>query len=255
MREIGMKLKVARESQQMTLDFIAEKTKISKQHLKNIEEGFWDFLPEPYIKGIIYQYAAQVKLDGKLLYEEYQMALLQEMQQMQAVQSEKSDLLPLNESSLPEQSNENLSNRTNKSLIAVVLTLLVLVLIFFLTSKFKQDSDVVQLQSVSPTITDTTSNTDSIPPVMIISPPQPMDLEIRAIDETWLQITVDDSLVDEVTFSPRMARNWQGHKKFGIFLGNAAGVEFFLNGEKLNFKGQKGRVVSLEITKEGLVRK
>jgi hypothetical protein len=82
-----------------------------------------------------------------------------------------------------------------------------------------------------------------------------MDLEIRAIEETWLQISVDDSSTEEVTFSPRTARNWQGYKKFAIFLGNAAGVEFYLNGEKLNFKGQKSRVVSLEITKEGLIRK
>lgn len=253
MREIGMKLKVARESQQISIDVIAEKTKISKQHLKNIEEGFWDFLPEAYIKGMIQQYAAMVRLDGKALYEEYQMHLLQEMQQETDFQ-EKEEPLTSNESDVPEQSSTFFSNRIYKSLLGIALTLLIVVIVFFINSRLKNKPEELQLQSVTQTISDSSVAPDTLIPVNLPAP-RPLDLEIRAVDETWLVLTIDDSSREEVTFAPRMVRNWQGHKKFAIFLGNAAGVEFYLNGEKLNFKGQKGSVVNLEITKEGLIRK
>ncbi len=254
MREIGIKLKVARESQQITLDLIAEKTKINKQHLKNIEEGFWDFLPEPYIKGIIQQYADVVQLDGKELYHEYQMHQLQEMQQLAATPPEIEGVISADEAEVTEPPHGIFSNRTNKGLIAIALTLLLIVIAFLLNSKFKKGPDELQLQSVSPTISDSLATPDTLPTVSISSP-RPLDLEIRAIDDTWLEISIDDSTSEEVTFSPRTSRTWQGQKKFAIFLGNAAGVEFYLNGEKLNFKGQKGRVVNLEITQEGIVRK
>lgn len=62
---IGMKLKAAREKVGLSLDDVANKTRVPIRHLQHIEAGEWDALPAPtYSVGFARSYANAVGLNG-----------------------------------------------------------------------------------------------------------------------------------------------------------------------------------------------
>jgi len=64
--ELGQKLKEERENQGLTLEQIQQKTKISVQVLKAIEQGDTSLLPHPvYAKGFVQNYARILGLDWR----------------------------------------------------------------------------------------------------------------------------------------------------------------------------------------------
>ncbi|MCI0515843.1 helix-turn-helix domain-containing protein [candidate division KSB1 bacterium] len=81
MLKIGVQLKAAREARKITLETVAEKTKINKQFLLYLEDGQWDFLPQVYVRSMVRQFADIVGLNGELLIKNYEQ-LLQERQRL-----------------------------------------------------------------------------------------------------------------------------------------------------------------------------
>lgn len=72
MRDIGQRLKDARVATGLSLQDIADRTKIRRQYLEAIEEGQFEKIPGPvYVKGFIKQYAQAVGLNGNDLVEMY----------------------------------------------------------------------------------------------------------------------------------------------------------------------------------------
>jgi cytoskeleton protein RodZ len=67
-REVGQKLKEAREQLRLDLDALEMKTKIRKRYLAALEDGDWEVLPgDVYARGFIRSYAEAVGLDGRAL--------------------------------------------------------------------------------------------------------------------------------------------------------------------------------------------
>ena len=63
---VGKYLKEVRESKGMTLEEIADETKIQKRYLTDIENDNFDELPgEAYVKGFLRNYAAALKIDSE----------------------------------------------------------------------------------------------------------------------------------------------------------------------------------------------
>ncbi len=56
-------LKAAREYQNLELGRIAERSKISVAYLEKLEEGDWDFLPQPYVRSFLRTYANVLSMD------------------------------------------------------------------------------------------------------------------------------------------------------------------------------------------------
>lgn len=64
MQELGQKLKKEREKQKLSLEDIAERTKIHIQKLRDIEEGNWDALPaKVFCVGLVKSYARELKIE------------------------------------------------------------------------------------------------------------------------------------------------------------------------------------------------
>ena len=65
LKELGSRLRQAREEQSMSLEEVGDKTRIQVRLLKAIEEGKREILPEPvYIQGFIKRYADALGLNG-----------------------------------------------------------------------------------------------------------------------------------------------------------------------------------------------
>ncbi|MBM4306467.1 MAG: DUF4115 domain-containing protein [Deltaproteobacteria bacterium] len=90
------------------------------------------------------------------------------------------------------------------------------------------------------------------------SPPieeKPFALEIRAIEETWVQVQIDDQSKTEVLFKPGEGNSYQATHRIELLIGNAGGVDVVFNGKKLERFGVRGEVITLVFTHQGAERK
>lgn len=68
----GAFLKEIREYKNVTINKLAEMTKISKNYIRYIEEDVYEHLPAPvYVRGFVYQYAKSLKLNPDLVANSY----------------------------------------------------------------------------------------------------------------------------------------------------------------------------------------
>jgi cytoskeleton protein RodZ len=67
---------------------------------------------------------------------------------------------------------------------------------------------------------------------------------------TYVKIYVDDNSPKEYVFRPGSRPQWTAKKGFNIILGNAAGMEFDLNGKRMKDFGKLGKVVRLSFPED-----
>ncbi len=80
MKQIGKELKEVREEKGISLEEIAEKTKIQPRFLRAIESGNWEDLPEEvYLRGFLKTYADALGLEGQEFVESYNRSRAQEI--------------------------------------------------------------------------------------------------------------------------------------------------------------------------------
>ncbi len=66
---------------------------------------------------------------------------------------------------------------------------------------------------------------------------------------TWIAIYIDDKPVKEYLFQPGETIRWAADKGFDILVGNAGGIEFFLNGKEVGDLGLEGKIVRVKLPK------
>ena len=66
-------------------------------------------------------------------------------------------------------------------------------------------------------------------------------------ERTWLRITIDGKEEKEYLFQPGARPQWRGKEKFYVFIGNAGGIDFELNGKKVGDLGKPGQVVRVTL--------
>lgn len=73
----------------------------------------------------------------------------------------------------------------------------------------------------------------------------PFTLKAEVKEKTWMRISVDGEKPREYIFIPGNRREWNARERFELFIGNADGIVFEFNGEKINNLGKSGEVVHL----------
>ncbi len=63
----------------------------------------------------------------------------------------------------------------------------------------------------------------------------------------WIAISIDGTSVKEYLFQPGQTSRWTAEKGFNILVGNAAGIEFSLNGKEVGDLGAQGQVVRIKL--------
>jgi hypothetical protein len=78
---------------------------------------------------------------------------------------------------------------------------------------------------------------------------EPPALILKALvkETTWISIRVDGDEPREFIFQPGARPQWKAAKGFEIVVGNAAGVDFELDGKSMENLGQPGQVVRLTL--------
>jgi cytoskeleton protein RodZ len=94
---------------------------------------------------------------------------------------------------------------------------------------------------------------DEIPPVVSAPPGPPVRavdthlLEIRAVDETWMKVIVDNLASREMTLRPGDRLELEARSGFNLLIGNAAGILVFLDGKPVSVPGKSGQVITLQL--------
>ncbi len=72
-------------------------------------------------------------------------------------------------------------------------------------------------------------------------------LRIEAKETTWLSVTIDEMQQREYTLQPGEQVTWSAESGYRLHIGNAAGLQLYLNDKPIKSLGRSGRVVRLEL--------
>ena len=255
----GSFIKRERELRGITLDEIADETKIGKNLLNALEKDDYDSLPAPaFVKGFLRAYSKYVGLDGNdvvLRYEDF----------IERTKKEKG---------IVDEKVEQPVNRT----YYLTAIFIILGIVFFLSLYFfwpensntikqseeGQETSEKALESIEdpkiaetpqPKIPDITIATEETKPAISDTPieeiPQEKHtLSFSASQETWILVMIDDTVVKDIMLKPGENIKWEGEKGFQVTIGNAGGVKAVFNGKTLELPGDTGKVVKLTLPSE-----
>ena len=255
----GEDLRKARLKKNISLESIANITKIDIRFLQSIEEGNYDVLPQPYIRVFITAYASAVDLPP----EDFLVRFAEETKKHQPIPTRIDEAAPIME----------VSGGNKKSLIALIVFLLAIIFIIAQVKKtyFSKDDTMRSNDSVTDTMQQQkTAEDSSLQAVGITEEPDEniedtpeatpeqsfndsLFLTITALDSVWVRVIMDENRIREKYMNTGNAYTWAAANSFILRIGNGSGVRVFLNDWPLeNIPMKQGVVENYRITQETL---
>jgi len=270
MEPLGDYLKREREFRNISLEEISRTTKIRESILRALEEDRLDPLGSPiFIKGYLRAYASYVGLDPNDVVLRYEASLKEEK-----------------EPRVKKAVEDTPSQWRLKYIVLPVSVLLMVGVLLFLALRrpatFESEPEQMAKPVTPPasrpeptTSTITKVDSDSVVPSdshreesLLVPPPIPspprippslsetssgIELQLRALEDTWLQIKIDQNEARGFLLKPGEVISRQGERHVEMTIGNAGGLEISHNGKNLGLLGESGKVVHLSITPEEVV--
>ncbi len=269
MESLGEYLKREREFRKISLQEISQKTKIREKILRDLEGGQIDSIESPvFVKGYLKAYARYVGLDPEDVVLRYEASL------------KKEETPPPPPKKPVEDTPKQWSLRY---IVLPVSVLLLLGILLFLTLQkpmkmethqespeetkaaalpvptLKSDQPTpMKAEDVStPTVASRKRPMVIPPPIHPLrrstspSPPRPIpgiELELAALEDTWIQIQIDETPATEIFLRPGEVISRRGEQYIDIKIGNAGGLRVVHNGEDLGRLGDSGEVIYLSIS-------
>jgi cytoskeleton protein RodZ len=79
--------------------------------------------------------------------------------------------------------------------------------------------------------------------------PRQLEVELKTVDRAWVRATVDGRLALEETLAAGETRRWTGQQSVLLRVGNGAGVDVTVNGQRIGALGPAGQPVDREFTR------
>ena len=259
---VGEYLRGVRESQSLQLEDAARVTKISKSYLVAIEQGQFEKLPNvAYIKGFLRLYAGYLSLSGDEVVARYEQGLPQALR-------------PQAENAHPPLGTESVekteSGGHGRFLIPGLLLALVAVAALFFSDGEQAPAPpqpAVQAPVAAPVLAPMTapvqkqlSSAQQEPNLPGVIEPAPVAipatkqggvvLRLRFNRDSWLSITIDDSISQRYDLKAGDIIEWKGSRAFVLDLGDGGAVEAEFNGKPLRALGEPGQPAHVELKGE-----
>ena len=234
----GYYLQSIRLEKNITLDTIAEETRIAMSNLTAIEKEDVESLPDPvFVKGFLRSYAQAIGADGDEAVRLYE-ARLNMKSRMEDVQSysPRSTVAPWR--------NLILSIVAVAGLIALSLYGISYFQHHDLLDKAAAPSSAVKLPAEKHSADRKPSDTNTDTPPETSSK---LMLQISALEDTWMKIIVDNQEPKEYNLRSGDQLEEEATRGYNLLIGNAAGLELKLNGKPVKISGKEGEVVNLKI--------
>ena len=235
---LGKYLRREREDRKISLREVANHTRVREYLLKAIEEDQFHLLPSAtYVKGFLLTYAQYIGLDPNDVIRRYEDLLRGEPNRDAEV--------------LPEK--KILWKRNYLLMVGGVIAASLVAVYFFLYLSKPADESISakpkteeNLPAPAPPQVASTASTTSV------AKEEPLSLQLKAIEKTWLRIQVDDQPEQEMIFNPGEGGSHQGLKQIRVLVGNAGGLDVVFNGRTLEKVGKSGDVATLTFTLQGV---
>ena len=253
------KIKRLREKRKLTLKEISKKTRINIIYLKKLESGDFDFLPFPYVKGIIKTYAKSIGISLKEIEEKFD-----ELKEAEKKAAESEIIKKAEHKQINIQKFElGKKIKENKIFLYVASFFIIVIgIITFISSLINTEKkDIKSLDKE--TFTSIETKIDELKSEEFLAPSipkEPFRLEIVAKETTWVGINVDIAEISN-EINKEYQREYllaTGNKVtvdamdiIELRIGISQGVDLFLNGEDLEIPGPRA-VLNLIITSEGI---
>jgi cytoskeletal protein RodZ len=234
-KELGERLRSYRVDTGLQVAELAARTRIASKHIQALEDGRLDLLPGiAFVKGFIRSICAELDRDPEPLLEII----------IRSVELES-----------PEEINGSPDRRKFFPLLLSIGILLALIIGGVLIHGGGEKPPEIEYteESAAPGInTPATAEEDSFSSSAAQSPDE-LDLIIRATQKTWLRIQADSSQPWETTMKTGDEIRLKAMDRINLFIGNAGGILFELNGKRFGPPGSMGQVISdYVITRDNL---
>jgi transcriptional regulator with XRE-family HTH domain len=266
MRSLAEELRQEREHKGISLDTIADSTKINIRFLKAIEQGDLNCIEEPYMRIFLGTYAREIGLDLAPILERYD--------KMKGQQEEPAVLKkgPQPPETVPRATKETPSSlRSNRTIGILAAGLLVLIIVG--VRLFGTQPEVSQTQT--PALPAQKAPTSGLPESTAIEG-QPASqvsegtrpgaatlqgvardnlvLEGTAREDTWVEVEADGAPIFAGTLKEGQRGRWTAKDAFTLTPGRPVAIDLVLNGKDIpvpeeNWPSQAFR---LRITREGV---
>jgi transcriptional regulator with XRE-family HTH domain len=205
---LGEFLRRERELRHISLDDVAERTKISRRYLEAIEEGQYDRLPgETFVRSFIRSYAQSVGLDPAdtlLMYSQSRMVY--ETPSLRTARTPRAR-----------------RSWSERSLLWLLMAgVLIVGVVLMSVVGFLEGPGLLRLTSSS-------GPESANPPVERA----PLILTAMAGSDTWLRVTIDEQEPQDMVLRAGQAAKWMGRERFVLSIGNARATRLRLNGRDL----------------------
>ncbi|MFQ5628206.1 MAG: helix-turn-helix domain-containing protein, partial [bacterium] len=235
--QIGSEIAAARIEKNISIEALAETTRISAEYLQKIEQGEFDFLPRPYVIAYIKTYAEKIGLSGDALIKKWEKAESQSAETESVSAAETEDMVrdeqikpPVAREKAAEASGLRKADKNKhiKEFSVGASVIAVLAFIFYIANYSVQNestqSNDTQNESdeipISAMIAENEARMDSIaaaiPEVILSSKEaaQPFILRLEVSDTVWVRLVVDGVDSNEFTYMPGNSRTWQANEFF-----------------------------------------
>ena len=229
----GGYLKGFRVKQELAIETIAERTRITVHCLKAIEGNAHDRLPpRAYVRSFIRIYADAVGANTDVAVDLY----LSDLEQQEKTKQQK------------------LRRRAKRwavrrALMAVGVIISILLLLrytdIFLDSAPPQPTEAPErIAGPEPSATGAEKVGSRLPAAKTQGK---LKLQVIAVEQTWLKVIVDGQNARSYDLKPEDRLELEGTNNFNLMVGNATGLQIFLNERPVKIFGSSGQVVSLKI--------
>lgn len=231
MPAVGAQFRAARETRGLSLSDVAEEIHIRAVHLAEIEAENWRAIGAPvYVRGFLRTYARFLRLDPE-----------------QAVAAFNQTLPP--PPSGPQDHAAAAVDKSPRGLSMLIwmaggIAIFLIAFVVYNALTLRQPaSRPAALPSISPAPSTTASRSSAA----LTPRPEPSSLTLRVSAPSWVRVTIDGNVSMEGIFPAGTSKMFHGRAAL-VRVGNAGGVQLFVDGKPVGKLGRAGDVVERTFT-------
>lgn len=210
LRELGVYLQQQRQARDLSIDAVSEKTRIRSGLILALEAGQLDQLPEPiYLQGFIKRYAEFLGLDGN--------AVTIALPLPVAAKPIHRDPARIRIHAYSGSKSQGLSSNL---LIGFGSIALLLGMVAGFQVWLKGQEQAKPAVTIAPT---------PVPTVKATPVPQSLKFYLETTAETWLEVTIDGTVVLSETVASGFIKTWTVKDKVGLYVARSEAVKIGLD--------------------------
>jgi len=256
--DVGEALKRARMSRQLTLQQVAQRTKINAHTLEALENNDFSRLPaDVYVRGFLRAYAREVAIDPEDIVEEYDRQVEEQLVASAAV-------APAESTAVEGRASRNRASTVAQRPVPVSVLVGTLVVIalgsYFVFAPRRQHetrttaaASEAQAQAATPATAPPAAT--AVPPPADAAraanvAPETIRLDVRMKGPCWLSATTDRSPAFARLFKAGETQVVQAKDELVLRVGDPANITMTLNGAPMRPLGRAGQAVTVQINKQ-----